>query len=100
MGSIERLRRTETVLVAEPPQTLVAVRVYLNSSSTGPSAVCVGATLMAFVPLASTEPSGVSEAASEFDDDQFSVVPSCSITLSPMRRLTTSSCAALNEDFN
>src|SRR3974377_1019110 len=75
-----------------------AFRVYLNSSSTGPVPLCVGLRVMDFVPLASTEPPGFSEAASELDDDQFSVVLCCSMILSPIRRYRTSVGAALSDD--
>src|SRR5580704_10547629 len=98
MGSTEPFRCTTTVLVSEPPHALVAFRVYLNSSSTGPVPLCVGPRVMDFVPLASTEPPGFSEAASELDDDQFNVVVPCSMILSLMRRYRTSIGEALSDD--
>src|SRR6516162_4056266 len=98
MGSTEPFMCTATVLTSEPPQTLDAFRVYLNSSSTGPLPACDGLRVMDFVPLAPTEPPGSSAAASEFDDDHLSVVLPCSMTLSPMRRYVTSIGEALNDD--
>src|SRR5260370_19682235 len=95
---MEPFRCTTTVLVSEPPHGLVAFRVYLNSSSTGPVPPCVGLRVMDFVPLELTEPPGFSEAASELDDDQFSVVLPCSMILSPMRRYLTSTGAAFTDD--
>ena len=83
---MEPFKRTATVFVSDPPQTFVAVRVYLNSSSTGPLPVCVGLSVRDLVPVLSTDPTGTREAASELDDDQLSVVFPCSMTLSPMRR--------------
>src|SRR4029077_7320845 len=98
MGSMEPFRCTTTVLVSEPPHALVAFRVYLNSSSTGPVPLCVGPSVMDCVPLLLTEPPGFSEAASELDDDQCSVVLPCSMILSPIRRYLTSVGEALTED--
>src|SRR6476646_3538922 len=98
MGAMEPFRCTSTVLVSEQPHALVAFRVYLNSSSTGPVPLCVGLSVMDFVPLAPTESPGFSEAASELDDDQFSVVLPCSMILSPMRRYLTSAGEAFSDD--
>src|SRR6201993_438653 len=98
IGSTEPFRCTATVLVSEPPHAFVAFRVYLNCSSTGPVPLCVGLRVMDFVPLASTEPPGSSEAASELDDDQVRVVVPCSMILSPIRRYLISSGEALSDD--
>src|SRR5215467_4385519 len=95
---MEPLRRTVKVFKSEPPHTFVAFRVYLTSSSIAPLPFCVGLRVIDLVPLVSTEPPGSSAAASAFDDDQFSVVLPCSMTLSPMRRYETSVGEALNED--
>src|SRR5258708_12235503 len=98
MGSTDPVRCTIPVLVSEPPHALVAFRVYLNCSSTGPLPLCVGLRVIDFVPLASTEPPGSSEAASELEDDQVRVVVPCSMILSPMRRYVTSIGEALTEN--
>ena len=98
MGSTEPFRCTITVLVSEPPHAFVAFRVYLNCSSTGPVLLCVGFKVTDFVPLAPTEPPGSSETVSEFAADQFKVVLSCSMTLSPIRRYLTSVGEAFSDD--
>src|SRR6516162_397640 len=98
MGSTEPFKCTASVLVSEPPHTFVAFKVYLNSSSTGPLQACVGLRVTDLVPLASTEPPGSSETASELDEDQLRLVLSCFRTLSPMGRYETSIGEARSDD--